>query len=133
MGLEKSTLAAMALATITASACGGTTVTPDVPDTQSNTITWSTSIAGGSDAVGATLTFFCPPSGSASTVWGTDVYSDDSSVCTAGVHAGVITLAQGGVVRIVVQPGQASYEASERNGISTSPYGAWGRSFSFAP
>jgi hypothetical protein len=61
-------------------------------------------------------------------LWGTDVYTDDSSVCAAAVHAGTITRA-GGVVLVTMTSGQPTYAASERNGIRSVDYGAWGRSF----
>ncbi len=78
---------------------------------------------------GERITYDCPPGGTPDTVWGSDVYTDDSSVCTAGVHAGLITLEEGGSVTIEIRPGQDSYGASERNGIETFSYGAWGGSF----
>jgi hypothetical protein len=62
----------------------------------------------------------CPP---------VDVYTDDSSVCTAGVHAGVITFKDGGPVTIEILAGQATYEGTERNGATTSAYGEWAGSF----
>jgi hypothetical protein len=64
-------------------------------------------------------------------VWGTDVYTDDSSVCTAAVHAGLITLAGGGTVTAEIRPGQSSYKGSTRNGITSSPYASWLGSFIF--
>lgn len=63
-------------------------------------------------------------------VWGTDIYSDDSSICAAAVHAGVIGF-DGGVVTVYAEPGQTSYRGSSRFGISTSDWGNWGASFSF--
>ncbi|MFP2908221.1 M57 family metalloprotease [Pyxidicoccus sp. 3LFB2] len=72
------------------------------------------------------------PAGSTGTVWGTDLYTDDSSVCAAAVHAGVIT-ATGGNVRVTIQPGQSSYTGTTRNGITTYSYGAWAGSFSLSP
>lgn len=78
---------------------------------------------------GAQKTFDCPKYGTVGGVWGTDVYTDDSSVCTAAVHAGLITLAKGGVVTIQMLDGQASYRASTRNSIKTNSYQAWGGSF----
>ena len=80
---------------------------------------------------GERFEYSCPPGGGAATVWGTDVYTDDSSVCTAAVHAGKITFAQGGTVTIEMGPGEESYESSERNGVTTSDYGQWGGSFIF--
>ena len=45
---------------------------------------WTAS-ALGLEGVGATFVFHCPAGGSAGTVWGSDVYTADSSVCTAAV------------------------------------------------
>jgi hypothetical protein len=77
------------------------------------------------------VVFECPAGGSAHTVWGTDVYTDDSSVCVAAVHAGVITFAQGGTVRAWRGPAQISFGGSERNGVSTTNYGHFDGSFAF--
>jgi len=78
---------------------------------------------------GARFVYTCPKYGAASNVWGTDVYTDDSSVCTAAVHAGRITLAGGGSVTIEMRPGQDSYAGSTRNGITSSAYPKFGGSF----
>ena len=78
---------------------------------------------------GERFEYDCPAGGLLRFVWGTDVYTDDSSVCTAGVHVGVITLEEGGTVRIEIRPGQDAYEATERNGVSTLDYGPWGGSY----
>lgn len=74
----------------------------------------------------------CPAdmAGDESTVWGTDIYTNDSSVCLAAVHAGVITLADGGMVQVTMLPGEENYEGTARNGITTNDYGEWGNSFS---
>ncbi|MFL5846118.1 MAG: LCCL domain-containing protein, partial [Solirubrobacteraceae bacterium] len=58
-----------------------------------------------------------------------DVYTDDSSVCTAAVHGGLITLKKGGKVTVEIADGQKSYAASKRNGIKTLAYPAWPGSF----
>lgn len=79
--------------------------------------------------VGARFAYTCPANGTAGTVWGTDVYTDDSSVCTAAVHAGRITLAGGGSVTIELRDGQSSYRGSTRNGITTREYPSWPASF----
>jgi hypothetical protein len=65
-------------------------------------------------------------------VWGTDVYTDDSSLSRAAVHAGVIAPGETKAVTVTVLPGQASYTASTRNGVTTSSWGGWSGSFSFA-
>ncbi|WNG44739.1 protease B [Archangium minus] len=69
---------------------------------------------------------------SGGSVWGTDLYTDDSNVCVAAVHAGAIP-ATGGAVVVTIQPGQSSYTGTTRNGITTSSYGAWSGSFSIGP
>jgi hypothetical protein len=58
------------------------------------------------------------------------VYTDDSSVCTAAVHAGAITVEDGGEVTIEITAGEDSYEGTEQNGIESFDYGPWGGSFS---
>ena len=81
--------------------------------------------------VGEEFTYDCPPADQDRTdsVWGTDIYTDDSSICTAAVHAGAITVDDGGEVTIEIAPGEDSYDASERNGILSLEYGPWGGSF----
>jgi hypothetical protein len=65
-------------------------------------------------------------------LWGTDLYTDDSSIGTAAVHAGLITLQNGGTVTFEIRPGASSYQGSTRNGVSSSGYGAFSGSFIFA-
>ncbi|XP_066301432.1 uncharacterized protein [Branchiostoma lanceolatum] len=82
---------------------------------------------------GDTYTVTCP-SGCASngkTVWGTDVYTDDSSICRAAIHAGRIS-DSGGDVTVYKLPGEGSYAGTTQNGVQTAPYGAWGGSFAFS-
>lgn len=80
---------------------------------------------------GATVTCFCPASETqAGTVWGTDTYTDDSAVCAAARHAGVIG-SRGGSVTFTMQSGLAGFSGSVRNGVSSSNYGAWDGSFTF--
>jgi beta-lactamase regulating signal transducer with metallopeptidase domain len=62
-------------------------------------------------------------------VWGTDIYSDDSSVGAAAVHAGLLRPGEKGFVRVVLMPGQASYSGSERHGIKSENFGQWPGSF----
>jgi hypothetical protein len=81
-----------------------------------------------------TVSYDCPGPGTAGSVWGTDVYTDDSSVCTAAVHAGRITLETGGRVTIQMMPGQMMYAGSERNGVTTSDWSTpWEGSFQVMP
>jgi len=79
------------------------------------------------------ITVVCPPGGRAQPVWGSDVYTDDSSVCTAAVHAGVITFATGGTIVIEMRPGRNGYPGNRRNGVASSPWEAWEASFTVSP
>src|SRR5438105_9496747 len=49
-----------------------------------------------------TITF--PPGGHAEGVWGTDLYTADSRVGSAAVHAGLLTFERGGPVTIEIRP-----------------------------
>jgi cobalamin biosynthesis Mg chelatase CobN len=80
---------------------------------------------------GLRVRYSCPAGGSPYSVWGTDYYTDDSSVCTAAVHSGLITLAKGGKVVIQIAPGRSSYTGTSRHGIDTSSYGSWDSSYVF--
>lgn len=75
------------------------------------------------------------PSGCAAagrSIWGTDVYTADSAVCTAAIHAGIITDG-GGQLGVSIVPGQPAYRGTTRNGVRTSDYGAYNESFTVAP
>lgn len=94
-------------------------------------ITWSTDATSLRGKNGQRFTFFCPSGGSISgRIWGTSVYTDDSSVCTAAVHAGIINVA-GGMVTIEIRQGLTAYQGSTRNGVATRDYGSWYGSFVF--
>jgi serine/threonine protein kinase len=63
------------------------------------------------------------------TIWGTDVYTDDSPLGAAAVHAGVLRPGQRGRVKITILPGRESYQGSVRNGVTSEPYGPWDGSY----
>jgi hypothetical protein len=79
---------------------------------------------------GARATVSCPANCSAgASVWGTDVYTDDSNVCAAAAHAGAIDLARGGSFVVSILPGSTSYVGSARHGVTSRNWGSWRRSF----
>ncbi len=91
--------------------------------------TWTTAPSRFRGSDGKAITYRCPAGGTPHDVWGSGPYTDDSSVCTAAVHAGVITLDKGGTVRVEMRPGQQSYQASGAHGIRTGSWGPFGGSF----
>ncbi len=94
------------------------------------TANWGTDARAYRGRVGTIVSVTCPPNGSPGPVWGSDVYSDDSRVCTAALHSGRVSLQTGGTFQIQILPGQPAYLATMRNGVTTRPYGAYPGSFS---
>lgn len=88
------------------------------------------SISGGP---GTVVRLTCPAGCNSGSVWGTGTYSDDSSICMAAIHAGVIPAAAGGTITVTIAPGQPAYPPSTANGVTTSSWGTWGRSFVVTP
>lgn len=81
---------------------------------------------------GVVYRFTClPAEGRSGNVWGTDIYTDDSSICEAAVHAGLIQREEGGVLHYERLGAQSSFRGSVRNGVSSSSYPAWPGSFRF--
>ena len=64
-------------------------------------------------------------------IWGTDIYTSDSYVAAAAVHAGVLTVGQTKEIYVKVVEGQNNYEGTTRNGITTSGWGGWDLSYQF--
>jgi LCCL domain len=93
--------------------------------------TWEASATSLNAKDGETFTLQCSPGGTAGSVWGSDIYTSDSSICTAAVHSGLINYQEGGTVTIELRPGRSIYGCSERNGVVTSPFGSYQHSFVF--
>ncbi|WP_312832794.1 stalk domain-containing protein [Sedimentibacter saalensis] len=64
-------------------------------------------------------------------VWGTDVYTDDSDISAAAVHAGILKVGETKTISITILPGQSSYRETLRNGVESGDYGEWDGSFKF--
>ncbi len=64
-------------------------------------------------------------------VWGTDVYTTDSRLAIAAVHAGLVKVGETGVVRLKIIPSPPSYAGSSRHGITTSAYLAYRAAYQF--
>ena len=94
-----------------------------IPQAPSNLVTYR-------DRVGQIFQFTLTgtPTGS---VWGTDIYTDDSALACAAVHAGVVLAGETKEVTVKIVAGQSSYQGSVRNGVTSSSYGTWPGSYSF--
>ena len=92
----------------------------------------ATSAKGFRPQVGRVLTFVCPSNLKPTReIWGTDVYLDESPICTAAVHAGVLTRGTSGQVTIVMGPRAESFQGKERNGVTSLGYGPWDSTYTF--
>jgi hypothetical protein len=92
----------------------------------------SSSLSSYRDLVGHSITL--PVVGTTSgSVWGSDVYTDDSSVAAAAVHAGALSVGEFGFVKVTLMPGQSRYEGSMRNGVTSQTYEIFDGSFRVEP
>jgi len=55
----------------------------------------------------------------AAPIWGTNVYTADSSLEAAVVHAGLLKDGETGYVKVTVLPGQRHYQGTTRNGVKS--------------
>ncbi len=62
-------------------------------------------------------------------VWGTEVYTDDSELAAAAVHAGLLKEGETGIIGVMFLPGQDKYVGSTRNGVKSSDFWQYGGSY----
>lgn len=111
---------------------GGSSVITPVPPAGTINGNWGTQADAYRGKNGQRYTFTFPAGGTLSgRVWGTDLYTDDSSIASAAVHAGLISVQNGGTVTIEIRAGAPGYQGSTRNGVTSQGYGAWHGSFVF--
>jgi LCCL domain len=94
-------------------------------------IEWNTTAYNIRTRLDQEFTFDCPKNGVIHSVYGTDIYTSDSSICTSAVHSGIISNKKGGIVTVFIRPGGNNYRGTIRNGVKSQNYGEYGSSFSF--
>jgi LCCL domain-containing protein len=63
-------------------------------------------------------------------LWGTDVYTTDSNLGTACVHAGLLKNGEAGTVKVTIVEPIAIFQGSSRNGITSQTWQTgWGGAF----
>jgi|GEM_PF-1102374 hypothetical protein len=62
-------------------------------------------------------------------LWGTDVYTLDSNLAKAAVHTGLLHAGETGIVLVEFLPGQASYEGTDKFGVSSKGFGSYDYSY----
>src|SRR5262249_34260727 len=90
-------------------------------------------LTGFRNQVGKSFVFDVTGQVGAGTVWGTDIYTDDSALASVVVHAGVLKNGERGAVKVTVLPGEQSYQGSTRNGVTTNNYNQWDGSYKVEP
>ena len=80
------------------------------------------------DTVGATYYFRITGQASGS-VWGTDVYTGDSALAAAAVHAGLVKPGEMAVIKVSVEPPLAKYQGSVRSGVTSHDFGHYGTAY----
>jgi hypothetical protein len=71
---------------------------------------------------------------SSGSVWGgaDGVYTDDSRLAKAAVHAGKVSIGEENVVKVTILAGRSSYTGSTKNGVTTDDWHMpWPGSFKF--
>jgi hypothetical protein len=81
-----------------------------------------------SEEVGKSFMVKCPANCAMGTVWGTDTYTTDSSLCMSAIHAGVLK-AEGGDIKVTIKPGMGEYKGTDRNGVKSGAWGTYNTSF----
>jgi len=83
-----------------------------------------------SRAPACALECYCPAGAATGSVWGSDLYTVDSSICAAARHAGVVAAA-GGEVAVFVGGHCEAFKGSLRNGVTSADWGPYDTSFAF--
>jgi hypothetical protein len=62
-------------------------------------------------------------------VWGTDIYTGDSALAAASLHAGAVDEGETAVVRVTVVAPLRAYTGSSRNGVTSRTFGPYGTAY----
>ena len=97
------------------------------------TIDWYSGAEAYRDRIGTKIEYELPPNPEeyGGTVWGTDIFTVDTSIGMAAVHAGVITFKDGGIVKVEIKDGEAEYKGSTKNNVISDDWTDYDASFVF--
>ncbi len=80
------------------------------------------------DTIGNTY-YFRVTGGLEGMVWGSDVYTGDSALAPAAIHAGLVKEGDAAVIKVTVLTPPAQFQGSLRNGITSHDFGRFGTAF----
>lgn len=84
------------------------------------------------DNIGKTYEFYCQPATKDlrhAPIWGTNVYTVNSGICSTAVHSGAIAAAKGGIVTLELLEGREFYTGSNKNDVESKDYRSTNLSF----
>jgi len=111
-----------------ASGCVSTVCTLTLSTSACGETPWAGSLSG-YGVLGGTYDFLVTGSTIGGSLWGCDIYTDDSNLAMAAVHDGWVANGITKHVRVTILAGQASYSSCTQNGITSASYGTWPRSY----
>ena len=83
--------------------------------------------------IGKTYEFYCQPADEDlihAPLWGTNLYTANSGICSAAVHAGMIST-EGGIITIELLEGQEFYTGSNKNEVESKDRAGTSLSYGF--
>lgn len=80
------------------------------------------------DPVGTTY-YFRVRGAAEGSVWGTDVYTGDSALAAAALHAGLVKAGEAAIVKVTAVKPPAQYKGSVRNGVTSHDFGRYGTAY----
>lgn len=63
------------------------------------------------------------------TIWGTDVYTGDSQIALAAVHAGLVKADHEAIVKVTVVPPPPQFPGCARHGVTSHDFGRFGSAY----
>lgn len=85
-------------------------------------------MVGLADQIGA-IYYFRVTGASDGPLWGTDVYTGDSNIAVAAVHAGAVKAGEQGIIKVEVVAPIPQYRGSARNGVASHDFGRFGTAY----
>jgi hypothetical protein len=80
------------------------------------------------DSLGASF-YFRVTGAAEGSLWGTDIYTGDSALGVAAVHAGLVKPGERAVVKVTVVPPLTAYKGSVRNGVVSHDFARYGSAY----
>jgi hypothetical protein len=80
------------------------------------------------ETAGATY-YFRVRGNTSGTIWGTDVYTGDSQIALAAVHAGLVKPDDEAIVKVTVVTPPGQFQGCARHGVTSHDFGRFGSAY----